>query len=188
MKTLVGCVISIVLVASLSFAQETTSEKWNLFKSTTGFAVSYPASWFRKGISTDRLMILSSKGGAEALIIKRGQAVISVMEEREYLNASLSDVVDKYVKDTEVLSRTNIQNQNAGIRGCRELLEIVSKLTAVSAEDVPGPVPFFIYTEYFCEVNGHKYVTVLRNFEGDKKQGAYQEIALRVAKSLRAYE
>jgi hypothetical protein len=37
-------------------------------------------------------------------------------------------------------------------------------------------------------VNGHKYVTVLRNFEGDKKQGAYQEIALRVAKSLRAYE
>lgn len=187
MKTLVGCVISIVLVVSLSFAQENTSENRKLFKSTTGFTVSYPASWFRKGISTDRLMILSSKGGAEGLIIKRGQAVISVMEEREYLNASLSDVVDEYVKDTEVLSRTNIQNQNAEIRGCRELLEIVSKVPAVPPEDVPGPVPFFILTEYFCELNRHKYVTVLRNFEGDKKQAAYREVALRVAKSLRTY-
>jgi hypothetical protein len=188
MKTLVGCVISIVLVVSLSFAQETTSENWKLFKSTTGFVVSYPASWFRKGISKDRLMILSSRGGAEAVVIKRGQAVISVREEREYPNASLADVVAEHTKDVEVLSRTNIQNQSAGIRGCRELLEIVSKDNVVPAEDVPGPVPFFIITEYFCEVNTRKYVTVLRNFEGDKKQAAYREVALRVAKSLRTAE
>lgn len=187
MKTLVGCIISIVLVVSLSLAQETTSENWKLFKSTTGFVVSYPANWFRKGISTDRLMSLSSRGGAEAVVIKHGQAVISVMEEREYLNASLSDLVNYYIKDTKVLSRTNIQNQNAGIRGCRELLEIVSKDSVVPAEDVPGPVPFFIITKYFCEVISRKYVTVLKNFEGDKKQAAYRGVALRVAKSLRTY-
>jgi len=133
-------------------------------------------------------MILSSRGGAEAVVIKRGQAVISVWEEADYLNSTLSKVMDHHIQGTDVLSRKNIHNQNADDRDCRDLKEIVSKEGAVPPEDVPGPVPYIINTEYFCEVNGHKYVTVLRNFEGDKRQAMYEQIALRIAESLRTGE
>lgn len=93
-----------------------------------------------------------------------------------------------YTKDSSVLSRRTVRNENAREQGCRELREIISKESAVPPEDVPGPVPYIINTEYFCEMNKHKYVTVLRNFEGDEKQAIYQQVALRVAESLRADE
>jgi hypothetical protein len=186
MKTPLGCVISVALAVILSFAQEIALGQWNTFHSSTGFSVKYPDSWFPKGISKDRLMILSYRGGAEAMVIKRGQAVISVIEEHKYVNSTLVRLIDHYTQDTNVLLRRNIHNENAGNRGCRDLQEIVSKEGAVPPEDVPGPVPYIINTEYFCEVNSNKYVTVLRNFEGDERQALYQNIALRVAESLRA--
>lgn len=185
MKTLIGGALCIALAAIVSFAQGTIVGRWNEFHSSNGFSVQYPASWFRKGISKDRLMILSSMGGAEAVIIKQGQAVISVMEEVKYENSTLKQLVDHYTQGTDVLSRRTIHNENAGNRGCSDLQEIVSREDAVPAQDVPGPVPHIINTELFCEVNSGKYVTVLRNFEDDKKQATYQEIALRVAESLR---
>lgn len=182
-------VMSLILVATLSLAQEAVSESWHLFKSSTGFSVRYPAGWFQKGTSVDRLMILSSKGGAQATLINRGQAVISVMEEeKKHARSTLSQVVDHYVRDTQVLLDRSIHNDKAGNLGCSTLREIVSREGAVPPEDVQGAVPYIINTEYFCEVNKHIYVTVLRNFEGDKKQRIYQRIALRVAESLRAAE
>jgi hypothetical protein len=180
--------MAFALIAGLSRAQEAVSKNWKSFKSSTGFSVDYPGNWFRKGISTDELMILSSRGGAEAIVIKGGQAVISVSEERHYADSALSQVIDHYVQDAKVLSRRHIRNENLGPGGCRELREIVSKEAAVPPEDVPGRVPYIIDTMYFCEINRHKYVTVLRNFEGDKRQRTYRQIALRVAESLRAYE
>ena len=129
-------------------------------------------------------MIVSSKGGAEGIIIKRGQALISVTEDMTPANSTLSRVIDYYTQDTDILSRRSLRNDKAGLRGCRELTEVVSREAAVPQEDVPGPVPHIINTEYFCQVNAHKYVTVLRNFESDKKQPAYQEIASRVAQSI----
>ncbi len=186
MKTRFAIVICLALTASL--AQVTSLAHWKSFKSSTGFFVKYPATWYSKGTSTDRLMILSSRGGAEAVVIKRGQAVISVKEEVQYADSTLSQVMGHYTQDTHVLSQKTIHNGNAGTHGCRDLREVVSREGAVPPEDVPGPVPYITNTEYFCEIERHKYVTVLRNFESDKKQAMYQQIALRMAESLRADE
>jgi hypothetical protein len=177
----------LALTTGLVLAQEPAGQNWKSFKSTTGFSVKYPGSWFTKGASTDRLMILSSDGGAEAVVIKRGQAMISVKEE-EYTGSTLSQLIDHYTQDTDVLSRKNIRNERAGTQGCRDLQQIVSREALVPPEDVPRSVPYMINTEYFCEIHGHKYVTVLRNFKGDKKQAMYQQVALRVAESLSADE
>jgi hypothetical protein len=111
--------------------------------------------------------------------------MINVKEEGTPTGSTLAQVIDLYTQDTQVLSRHNIRNKNAGTHGCRDLLMIVSREPVVPPEGVPGPVPYVINTVYFCEINGHIYVTVLRNFEGDPKQGIYQRIALRVAESLR---
>ena len=132
-------------------------------------------------------MILSSRGGAEGVIIKRGQAVISVVQEGN-TESTLAQVIDRYTQETNIVSRRAIRNENAGGRGCRDLQEILSRENAVPTQDVPKPAPVIINTEYFCEVNKRKFVTVLRNFEGDKGQEMYQHIALRVAKSLRVDE
>jgi len=176
------------ILISVSLAQESAAEKWNRFKSSTGFTVEYPSTWFRKDVSKDELLILSSRGGAQAIIIRSGQGSISVSEEQKYLNSPMSQAIDYYLKDTEVLSRKTIHNENAGAPGCRGLEEIILKQPVTPPEDVPGPVPHEIDTLYFCEVNGRKYVTIQRNFEGDKKQAMYQKTALRVAQSLRAVE
>jgi hypothetical protein len=188
MKMLAACILSLALVVSLAVAQSNVRGDWKSFKSTAGFSVEYPTSWFPKGISRDRLTILSSGGGAGAIVIKRGQAMISVMEERRYTDSTLSRMIDRYTQDTNVLSRKSVHNESAGAQGCRDLQEVISREGAVPPAGVPGAVPYIINTEYFCEISRRKYVTVLRNFEGDQKQAAYQQVALRLAESLRAGE
>lgn len=188
MKTLFGCIVIVALMAGFSFGSTTVPTKWTSFTSSTGFSVKYPGNWFRKGISRDRLTILSSEGGADATIIKQGQAMISVTEASGYGNLSLSQVISRYTKNTVVLSQREVLSENISGRGCRNLMEIVSKEGAVPPEDVPGPVPYIINTEYFCEINKHAYITVLRNFQGDKTQLSYQKTALQVAVSLRIRE
>ena len=181
-------IMCLALTTGLVLAQESTRQNWKLFKSTTGFSVKYPSNWFRKRISTDSLTILSSSGGAEGVVIKGGQAVIDVAKEEEkYTNLPLSQLVEHYVQDADVLSRKNIHNEGAGTQGCRDLLQIISREPSVPLDAVPEPrlVPYVINTVYFCEIHGHKYVTVLRNYDGDKKQATYRQVALRVAESLR---
>lgn len=180
------CVVGLGLTTSLAVAQEAVQGKWKSFKSSNGFSVKYPGNWFRKGISTDSVTILSSSGGAEGLIIKRGQAMIFVKKDEKYTNSTLSQMIDQYAQDTEVLFRKDIRNDMAGPRGCHKLKQIISREAAVPPEGMPGSVPYMLNTEYFCEIHGHKYVTVLRTFESDRKQATYQKIALRVAESLRA--
>ena len=179
------CSLSAVLMTALIFAQGGQHANWKLFRSSNGFVVRYPANWFLKGDSNDRLTILSSLGGAEAIIIRRNQAVISVMEETNFAGSNLSQVMDYYTRGAEVLLHTSVHNGNADSNRCSTLQEIVSREPAVPPEDVPGSVPNMVNTEYFCEIAGHVYVTVLRNFEGNTKQTEYQQVALGVARSLR---
>ena len=189
MKTLLGCIVCAGLTAGVSLGLTGEAPvRWNSFTSSTGFVVQYPGNWFRKGDSKDRLLILSSKGGADAIIIKRGQAMISVMQASGVVGSSLSRVIDQYSQGAEVLSQRNVHNEHSGNRGCRELEEVVSREPVVPPEDVPGQVPYVIDTEFFCELNGRAYVTVLRNFQNDRKQAYYQSVALKVAESLRVVE
>ena len=85
-------------------AQDKTSQ-WKVFNSSAGFSVTYPADWFPKGISTDRLTVLSSKKGAQATIIAGGEAMISVSEEEEPANQTMNEVVNRYLRDTTLVSR-----------------------------------------------------------------------------------
>lgn len=188
MKALFGCTMGLVLAACLCFAQDAVPTAWKSFISSAGFSVKYPDTWHRKGVSKDRLTILSSRGGADAIVIKRGQAMISVIEAAEGGTPSLSQVMGRYTQGVAILSKRDVGNGNLAGRGCHDLREVISRESAVPPEDVPGPVPYIINTELFCKADKHIYVIVLRNFEGDKRQGQYQTIALQVAKSLRVDE
>jgi hypothetical protein len=184
MNIRLSCAIAIALIATSAFAQN-TRPVWKSFTSSSGFSVEYPESWFPIDDSKNSLTILSSPGGADAVIIKHDQAMIWVAEETGvYAHSRLSQVEDYYNRETEILSGRTIHNESAGAEKCDSIAEIISKEGIVPPEDVAGPVPYVINTELFCQMNGHTYVTMLKSFEGDKNQPIYQKIALHMAESL----
>jgi hypothetical protein len=97
---------------------------------------------------------------------------------------TLAEVIAYYTKDTTVLSRRDVP-QETGKRGCTHLEEITSKEPAIPPADSLIRVPIIINTDFFCEIHGHKIVTLVRNHYGDKHQEEYQQVALRMAKSIR---
>lgn len=185
--------LSIVLaspvIVAMSFATSLAhgahSCRWRWFHSAEGFVVRYPENWVRKGISKTRLTILSAPGGAEAVVIKRGQAEISVISAKEHKGASLAELIDSYSRSTTVLSRRRVRNTRPGVAGCKEFERIVSKEELVPAGAIPGTSPYIINTEFFCKIDAQRYVIALRNFQGDRRQLTYQHIAKRMAETLR---
>jgi len=151
---------------------------WKRFASHTGFSVLYPATWLGTRVSENRLDILSSAGGAEGVVIRRGQAVIVVRELQGAATASLSDLIDVTTDDDSVLSRQELHGEAAHGQGCTTLTEVVSRVEL-------GPGAHNIVTAFYCELHGRKFGTLLRNWEGDKRQEEYQRVALHVARSLR---
>ena len=174
----------VVLLLTLGGAAFASTDGWQLFNSSTGFSVSYPGSWFKAGISKDRLQLRSSEGGAEGIGIKQGQAEITVMEAQASSSQTLAQVIAYYTQGTTILSHKDVPAE-AGKGGCSELQEITSKEPAVPPADSPISVPNIINTDFFCEVHGRKIVALLRNWEGDKRQEEYQQVALQMAKSIR---
>jgi hypothetical protein len=129
---------------------------------------------------------LSSKGGAEAIVIKRGQARVTVIELTGSPFPSLSQIIDDDAKEAvAIVSRSDINNEDARKDSCNVLRKVVSKHEAVPAADVPIRVPYIIDTDFYCEINGRKFTTRLRNWDGDAQQEAYQRIALQIARTLR---
>lgn len=174
----------VALLVTLCCAALAATDGWRPFKSSTGFSVSYPETWVRNGVSTDRLQLRSSKGGAEGIGIKQGQAEITVMEAPESSKQTLAQVIAYYTQDTTVLSQKDVQGE-AVPHSCSSLKEVTSKEPAIPPADSPINVPTIINTDFFCAVDGRKIVTLLRNWEGDKRQQEYQQVALRMAREIR---
>lgn len=160
---------------------------WPQFHSTAHFSVMYPATWIQigdengLGASKEQLAILSSRGGAEGVVIRRDQAEIIVAEEKDDTKP-LAEVIARYTRDTVVLSKHVIQNDTKG-RPCRKLAEVVSEEPASGDPAIPWPK--FIYTQLFCQTEGRTFVTILKNFAGNHHQHNYQRIAEQIAKSIR---
>ena len=165
----------------LTFASE---DVWQRFNSFSNFSVSYPGTWFRFGVSSDRLQLLSSKGGAGGIVINKGQAEIVVMEADGSPTKTLAQVNKSDMGDDVILSSRDVPPE-PNKQGCSILKEVVSKEEAIPAADSPISVPFIINTDIFCAIHGHVITTLLRNWEGDNRQEDYQKVALRMAKSIR---
>lgn len=122
-------------------------------------------------------------------MIKRGQAEIVVIELEGPPTATLSQLIDQDTREeAAILSRRDIHNEHAEKGSCTDLKEVVSRQDAVPPNDVPLPVPYIINTDFYCEINGRRFSTLLKNWQGDPRQKEYRRITLGVAKSLRISE
>lgn len=182
-----GVLMKRMAIALILTVSAVASPRWRWFKSSAHFSVMYPERWVRKNANyPERLELFSSKGGLEALVIKNGQANIFVSE-AQHPAKTLSALIDVYAKNATVISQTSVIT-HLDRRHCSNLEQVVLKKEAVPAEGMPRPVPYFIYTEYFCELGNHKIVLILKNWEGDKKQREYQQVASEMAGSIRLDE
>lgn len=176
--------VAATLLLALGVSASASTDGWQRFSSSARFSVLYPGTWVRNGVSTDRLQLLSSKGGVEGVGIKQGQAEITVMEAPESSKQTLAQVIAYYTQDTTVLSHKDVPGE-PGPHGCGNLKEVTSKEPSIPPADSPIKVPNIINTDLFCEADGRKIVALLRNWEGNTKQKEYQQIALRMAKGIR---
>lgn len=177
-----GLILAVLLACGI--AGSSSAAGWKEFRSSKGFSLMYPDSWFRQNISPDQLDILSSKGHQEAVVIEKGEAVISVKEEPRSSGKTLADVIGYYAHGTAPLSDKGILGQGRG--SCDRLREVVWKEPPVSPDDVPANVRLtdFVYTGLFCQVSDRTVVLMLKNWDGDLHQAQYQQIALQMAKSI----
>jgi len=157
---------------------------WKTFTSSTGFSVAYPGRWFPIGASEDRLQILSSNGGAEGVIIKRGQALISVLQVGSAQSGGMAAAIARETRGATVFSRRRVSVQP--VLGAPQLIwEVISRSPAVPPQDILRKIPDEISTDYFVQSGTHIVDVTLVNWEGDGCQASYQDIAAKMGASIR---
>ncbi len=166
------------LVLWVGATQAGAGVSWKQFESQDGFSVMYPPTWFPIGISENRLNILSSEGGSEGVVIPNDQAEITVTRLTGRNKATLAEVAELDTRAERVLSRRNLQIGGPARQGCAGLLEITSK-------EEMGPRAYIVASRY-CEIQGDRFVTILRCWCGDTRQRQYERTALRVRESFRS--
>jgi len=173
---------------ALALAVPAKAQEWRRFDGAQGFSVMYPANWYRRPQyrSADGIALLDSQdGGAEGVLIKRGHAHIEIREEQIPSGTTLSQMIDRNLRDSKgVVERRKIPVPS-GPQNCTALTKVVSKYEVVPAQDIPMHIPLGISTSFFCEAPGRAIVLTLLNWKDDRRQPLYQSVALRMAQSIR---
>lgn len=190
MRKLLLIVVFITLVLG-TICHAALRESWTEFHSSLGFSILYPRTWFRigalngLGASKNNLQIVSSRGGAQGVVISPGQGEITVEVVLGRRGETLDTIVSHYTEGTRIISRDVFHVPSANQLGCRNIILVISKEPIIPAEDSPMHVPSVVYTQLFCQAGRRQIVTILKNFEGDKKQAEWQAIALQMMTSVK---
>jgi len=131
-------------------------------------------------------VILSSKGGAEGVIIKRGQGMINVEAVGSTQNGGIPAVIARNSRAAEILTSKRIALP--GNSGNIQAQEVVSRSPAVPPEDLPAgaKTPYEIRTEYLIEIGPQVIDVSVLNWDGDRRQASYQAIARAIAATIRS--
>lgn len=171
----------IALSAATSLPQ---SAPWLEFRSSTGFTVDYPSNWFRDGISTEGLSILSARPGVEAVIIRPGIADIVVIQPPDSIGPEITNVIHRYTRGVVPDSEWEVPVVLAA-GGCERLRGVTFRAPIIPPEDAAGEVPVAVNTLLVCRAKQRVVVTIERHIEGDRKRSYYGNVALRMARSIR---
>ncbi len=153
------------------------------FRSHEGFAVRYPTHWRevgsdnRLGTSRTRLNIVSSVPGVQGMVIGQGQAEIIVERESPERTAWFEEIEQLRLDPAQVLSSRNVPPEARGPGPCQALTEIASR-------EVIGPGVAEMDRYLICRINGVRFLTTLRYFDGDERASEYSRIAQDVTNSI----
>lgn len=185
MGTPASAVIPLVIALSAATARLPQDAPWLEFRSSTGFTVDYPPNWFRDGISTEGLSILSAKHGAEAVIIRPGIADIVVIQPPDSIGPEITNVIRRYTRGVVLDSEWEVPVVPA-TGSCERLRGVTFRAPIIPPEDATGEVPVAVNTLLVCRVKQRVVVTIERHIAGDRKQAYYRDVATQMARSIKA--
>ena len=183
MGTPASAVIPLVIALSAATSWP-PSAPWLQFRSSTGFTVDYPSNWFRDGISTDRLSILSARHGADAVIIRPGIADIVVIQPPDSIGPEITNVIHRYTRGVVPDSEWEVPVVPA-TGGCERLRGVTFRAPIIPPDGAAGEVPVAVNTLLVCRLKLRVVVTIQRHIEGDRKQASYRDVALQMARSIK---
>lgn len=185
MKSLRAHFLLVTILASC-FGIGASPSKWKTFRTTKyGFSVRYPADWhLLEGFdgspdSKDALDIINFPNSqrVKGVVLKDGGASITVAPAPSQVQTIEQWIKEGTKYDTQIKQQA-VRGFKTVSSGCKELIEVTS-LSEV------GPGRNFARTDFYCATE-HKLLGVsLTNWEGDSKQRDLQELALKMALSLR---
>jgi hypothetical protein len=152
------------------------NQNWKTLAMTGGIALQYPDTWWPVSAEKERLNILSSKGGAEGVVIQKNQAQIIVSTAPQPAGDSFDRLIALSVGKQTVVSTAELAA--TAPHGCMRLREVLSR------EEV-GPTSYVSATAIFCDTGLTSVTVLLRAWQNDEQLRQYQEVALRMARSIR---
>lgn len=175
-KQLIALSLALFFIIQSNAPAIVSNRDWTVVSLDRGISLRYPSSWWPSSISKERVDIMSSKGGAEGVRIRHGQAEIIAAIVHVASKTSLDQLISQSVRDQILVSQDNLAA--SARNGCGYLEKVVSL-------DELGPGFFVVNTAYFCELDKVGLVVTLRNWQGDKRQAEYEGIVLRLVRSVR---
>lgn len=166
-------VVSVIVALDMSITRGDI--RWIAASLNRGVMLRYPSNWQLISITKEGLAIKSSKGGYEGIGIGPNQAEIIASLAKADASISLDEFVAESLREQTILARQEVPVSG---HGCVRLQKVVSLFEV-------GPGAFIENTGYFCRIGDGWMVVMLRNFRGNKQQPQYQQIALRMARSIR---
>jgi hypothetical protein len=159
--------------------------QWRLFESKTQhFSVRYPPSWNRlatsDGVMDENILGIINFPNSERLegvVIKEGGAAISVGGPPQWIS-TVDGWIEYSQRRSVTLDRKVLAIAAPSPGGCTRLERVVTRFKMDDAH--------VINTDYYCTVGSRFYGIFLTNWEGDPQQSKLQDVALRIALSLRS--
>lgn len=159
-------------------ANPSVNKSWKTYVMSGGVRLRYPASWLPIQQGNDRLSILSGKERAEAVIVVPGEALIVVAilpntkpDQLDAFAQTATDSSDKLVSD-EVLAPPTAH-------GCSRIRRIVTVHEW-------APQSHEVTTTFLCAIADQVVMCAESNFQGDRRQRQYENVALRMTRSIRS--
>lgn len=195
-RYLAGAGLTAAILTGLAMSGCAKPDGWARFNRLNTITIAYPKTWSAGG-ADNRLRIQSSASApiATSQWVAQGEVDIEVIVEDEKGAArTLDQIMDYYRHDpdpewdqtiTAMPVRTIPTNPNGP--GCRVLkTQVVRSPTETPVAVPPGTkIPALIHSNVFCEIRGHRISVLATSWEGDKRLAFYQDIGLKMAKSIR---
>ena len=170
---LVLCSVSDPLRASRAQASHVKT-----FHSSSGFVISYPASWRRITNSRHMLDIIIGQNRSTGTVIGRQTANITVSRVGISMDSSLDQQMTRWIQDEAIVQDTTITAPAVKRGNCESLRILVTR-----DEILPGRTAR--NTRIGCAQSGRAIVVLLSHFDDEASGPSWLSVALEIARSTR---
>lgn len=170
--------------SGVPFQRPPADSSWTEFKSgVSHFSVMYPSSWRRLSQNLKGLDIVNFPAGQgqHGVVLSPIGANIQVVGATPRVHM-IEDLVRGDLQGERPIEDSEVRITDPPKGGCATFRRVVWQ------QDADGSGKhIFSFTCYYCSIDSRIFSVLLINWKGDPKQPELQELALKIAQSLRTW-